>query len=316
MFFSIIIPVFNRPDEIVELLESISLQENILFEVIVVEDGSTLTCKERIAPFNERINLSYVFQENTGQGFARNRGISLAKGDFFIFFDSDCVLPKGYLVKLYRAIQSRNLDAFGGPDDAGEGFSAFQKAMNFSMTSFWTTGGIRGKMKDPSKFQARGFNMGFSRKVFDRVGGFIDPNMAEDIEISLRIKKAGFRLELVQEAYVFHHRKNTFVSFLRQSFQFGRNRVHISTYHPDAVQFVHVLPVLFLLGLFAIPLVSLLSPALFPILVGVYLCWGLGVVISSTWGNRSILVGTLAFVTSVGQLAAYGAGFLRQWLYK
>ncbi|HSI75924.1 MAG TPA: glycosyltransferase [Lunatimonas sp.] len=315
MFFSIIIPVFNRPDEIVELLESISLQEGVPFEVIVVEDGSTIPCKERIDPYCERINLIYVFQENTGQGYARNKGISLAKGDFFIFFDSDCVLPKGYLITLYRAILSRNLDAFGGPDDAGEGFSVFQKAMNFSMTSFWTTGGIRGKLKDPSKFQARGFNMGFSRKVFDRVGGFIDPNMAEDIEISMRIKKAGFRLELVKEAYVIHHRKNTFVSFLKQSFQFGRNRVHISTYHPDAVQFVHVLPVLFLLGLLAMPLVSLLIPALFPIFGGVYIFWGLGVLISSTLANRSILVGILAFATSVGQLAAYGAGFLRQWFY-
>lgn len=316
MFFSIIIPVYNRPDEIVELLESICLQKMVPFEVIVVEDGSSITCKEKIASFDNRLTLRYVFQENTGQGFARNKGISLAKGDFFIFFDSDCVLPRGYLAALYKAIQSRNLDAFGGPDDADMGFSALQKAMNFGMTSFWTTGGIRGKLKDPSKFQARGFNMGFSRDVFDRVGGFIDPNMAEDIEISLRIKKAGFRLELVKEAYVFHHRKNTFLSFLKQSFQFGRNRVHISKYHPDAVQLVHLLPGLFLLGLLAMPFVLFLSPTVFSILAAVYIGWGVGVLISSTLSYRSLQVGILALVTSMGQLGAYGAGFLKQWFFK
>ena len=316
MRFSIIIPVYNRPGEIVELLESICLQEISPLEVIIVEDGSTITCKEEIMLFTDRLNLGYVFQANTGQGFARNKGISLAKGDFFLFFDSDCVLPKGYLAALNKAIQNRRLDAFGGPDDAGEGFSPFQKAMNFSMTSFWTTGGIRGKLKDPSKFQARGFNMGFSREVFDRVGGFVDPNMAEDIEISMRIKKAGFRLELVKEAYVFHRRKNTFFSFLKQSFQFGRNRIHISTYHRDAVQFVHVLPVLFLLGLLAMPLSSLLFPPFFLALLGVYTCWGVGVLISSTIGYRSIQVGILAEDTSFGQLGGYGAGFIRQWLFR
>lgn len=316
MYFSIIIPVYNRRDEIVELLESICLQEVSPLEVIVVEDGSTLTCKEEIVPFIGRLNLRYVFQENTGQGFARNRGISLAKGDFFIFFDSDCVLPKGYILALNKAIQSRNLDAFGGPDDAGDGFSAFQKAMNFSMTSFWTTGGIRGKLKDLSKFQARGYNMGFSRAVFDRVGGFLDPNMAEDIEISMRIKKAGFRLELVKEAFVFHNRKNTFVSFLKQSFQFGRNRVHISTYHRDAVQLVHLLPVLFLLGLLSIPVVSLIVPSFPPLLPFFYVCWGVAVLVSSTLGNRSLKVGIISLATSIGQLGAYGAGFLRQWLFR
>ena len=316
MFFSIIIPVFNRPDEVVALLESICFQDIYQLEVIVVEDGSTLSCGERIASFGERLSLRYVSQENTGQGFARNHGISLARGDFFIFFDSDCVLPEGYFVALEKAIQSRNLDAFGGPDDAGAGFSAFQKAMNFSMTSFWTTGGIRGKLKNATKFQARGFNMGFSRTVFERIGGFIDPNMAEDIEISMRIKKAGFRLELVKDAYVFHHRKNTFVSFLKQSFQFGRNRVHISTYHPDAVRLVHILPALFLLGLLALPIFFLLLPSMWKIVATVYSSWGLGVLVSATLTSGSAYIGILSLVTSIGQLGAYGAGFMRQCFFR
>ena len=316
MYFSIIIPVYNRSDEIVDLLQSIQEQELGSFEVIVVEDGSSLPCKARISPFFEGLNLTYVFQENTGQGYARNHGISIAKGDFFVFFDSDCVLPPAYFTLLTKAIQSRNLDAFGGPDEAGKEFSSFQKAMNFSMTSLWTTGGIRGKIKDPAKFQARGFNMGFSREVFETVGGFIDPNRAEDIEISMRIKKAGFRLELVREAFVYHRRKNTFGSFLKQSFQFGRNRVHISTYHPEAIQLVHVLPVLFLFGLLAIPLSVYLVPGLLPFLAALYMGWGAAILVSSTVANRSIPIGLLSLATSIGQLVAYGAGFLRQLLLR
>jgi glycosyltransferase involved in cell wall biosynthesis len=314
--FSVIIPVFNRPAEILDLLESICQQEIKPFEVCVVEDGSSLPCKEQIGPYTEKLNIKYLFQENSGQGFARNKGICHANGDFFIFFDSDCVLPKQYFSALTDAIRARNLDAFGGPDDADQGFSAFQKAMNFSMTSLWTTGGIRGKLKNPAKFQARGFNMGFSREVFEKIGGFVDPNMAEDIEISMRIKKAGFRLELVKEAFVYHRRKNTFLSFLKQSYQFGRNRVHLSTYHPEAVQFVHILPVMFLAGSLAIPFLFYLFPTFSKVLAAIYIGWGAGVLVSSTTSNRSLKIGILALATSIGQLSAYGLGFLRQLLLR
>jgi glycosyltransferase involved in cell wall biosynthesis len=248
MFFSIIIPVYNRPNEIGDLLESLTLQVNKDFEVIVIEDGSKFPSEQIVTRYQEKLQISYYYQENKGQGFARNLGLSCAKGNYFVFFDSDCIIPKQYLALLYHALNERKLDAHGGPDDAGEDFTPLQKAMNFSMTSFWTTGGIRGKLKDPAKYQARGYNMGFSRKVYQEVGGFIDPNMAEDIELSIRIKKAGFKLELVKEAYVFHRRKNTYISFLRQSFQFGRNRIHVGRFHPEAVQAVHLLPLGFLLG--------------------------------------------------------------------
>ncbi|MEX2513377.1 MAG: glycosyltransferase [Cyclobacteriaceae bacterium] len=310
MYFSIIIPVYNRPDEINALLESLTRQTNQNFEVILVEDGSSVTCKEVVQGFTGALTIKYLQQENTGQGFARNHGMKVAQGDYFLFFDSDCTLPEIYLEKLHHAILVQRLDAHGGPDDAGEEFSPWQKAMNFSMTSFLTTGGIRGKLKDKSKYQARGFNMGFSRRVFEKIGGFVHPNMAEDIEISLRIKKEGFKLELVEEAFVFHRRKNTLSSFIRQGFKFGRNRVFIRRYHSDAVKWVHLLPLGFILG---IPLVLAFYfwwPLLSFFLALGYGLWLLLVFLMASLKYRSFSVGLLAILTSTGQLCGYGAGLL------
>ncbi|WP_162416066.1 glycosyltransferase [Cyclobacterium roseum] len=309
MRFSVIIPVYNRPSEVVELLESLSRQTYTDFEVLIVDDGSEITCATEVKAFKHGLDLTYHFQPNTGQGFARNKGMELARGAYFVFFDSDCVVPPDYLKILLEAIQNRSLDAHGGPDDADVSFSDWQKAMNVSMTSFLTTGGIRGKMKNPANYQARGYNMGFSREVYERLGGFIHPNMAEDIEISMRIKKAGFRLELIAEASVFHRRKNSLKSFLRQSFQFGRNRVFIRRFHPEAVKWVHLLPVLFLLGLAMIPFLFLLFPTMGLILAGLYGLWTLAVFVSAL---ESLKVGLLAILTSYGQLLGYGMGIIRE----
>ena len=287
MYFSIIIPVFNRPNEINALLESLTRQSVPNFEVILVEDGSTITCKEVMEGFSGALSIKYLLQENTGQGFARNHGMEVALGDYFLFFDSDCILPENYLEMLQQAILVRKLDAHGGPDDAGEGFTPWQKAMNFSMTSFLTTGGIRGKLKDKSKYQARGFNMGFSRRVFEEIGGFVHPNMAEDIEISLRIKKAGFKLELVEEAFVYHRRKNTFSSFVRQAFQFGRNRMFIRRYHSEAVKWVHLLPLGFLMGIPLILVLYFMYPSLSFLLALGYSVWIILVFLTATQEVRS-----------------------------
>jgi glycosyltransferase involved in cell wall biosynthesis len=172
MFFSIIIPVYNRPLEIKELLESLVSQTYKNFEIIIVEDGSLFTCEDMLGEFKSVLDLSYFFVENMGQGLARNYGMNLAKGDYFVLFDSDCIIPPKYLEVLFRALISRNLDAHGGPDAADQDFSPFQKAINYSMTSFLTTGGIRGKLKDPAKYQARGYNMGLSKLAFNKSGGF------------------------------------------------------------------------------------------------------------------------------------------------
>lgn len=316
MFFSCIIPVYNRPGELKDLLSSLLSQTYTQFEVVVVEDGSTLRCDEVVTSFSQDLSLRYFYQENTGQGFARNFGMQQAKGDFFVILDSDVLLPPTYFERLQDAIESRSLDAFGGPDAAAADFSSLQKAMDFAMTSFWTTGGIRGKLKNPAAYQARGFNMGVSREVFVRLGGFVDPNRGEDIEWSIRIKKAGFHLELVPEAFVYHKRKNTLWSFAKQGFSFGRNRVNVSRFHPEAIKLVHALPSFFLLflislgvNLFFIHL--LLIPHL--LILGV---WAFLVLAQSTWQYRSPLVGILSLGTSVVQLSGYGMGLLLELAIK
>ena len=316
MFFSCIIPVYNRPGELKDLLSSLLSQTYTQFEVLVVEDGSTLRCDEIVTSFSQSLSIRYFYQENTGQGFARNFGMQQAKGDFFVILDSDVLLPPAYFERLQEAIQARSLDAFGGPDAAAADFSPLQKAMDFAMTSFWTTGGIRGKLKNPAAYQARGFNMGVSREVFARLGGFVDPNRGEDIEWSIRIKKAGFRLELVSEAFVYHKRKNTLWSFAKQGFSFGRNRVNVSRFHPEAIKLVHALPSFFLLFLISLA-VNLLFIHLLPIphllILGV---WASLVLAQSTWQYRSPWVGILAFCTSLIQLSGYGMGLLLELAIK
>lgn len=316
MKFSVIIPVYNRPEELSELLQSITKQRGADIEVVVVEDGSKSDSRDIVDGFSTTLLIQYVAQENTGQGFARNNGMKTAVGDFFVILDSDVLLPPDYFQKLSNAIVSRGLDAFGGPDAAAGDFSALQKAMDFAMTSFWTTGGIRGKMKDPSNYQARGFNMGVSRKVFEATGGFADPNQGEDIEWSIRIKKAGFKLELIEEAFVYHKRKNTLVSFAKQAFSFGRNRVNVSRFHPGAIKVVHWLPTAFLLFSLAIPFFYFVNKLLFQLSAAIFLSWSIGVVFSSAIQNSSAKVGVLSWFTSVSQLWSYGLGLPLELLRK
>ena len=316
MFFSVVVPVYNRPNEIEELLESLVDQEYKHFEVIVVEDGSSVTCREIVESFEGKIRVTYLYQANQGQGFARNFGMENAKGDYFVLFDSDCIIPRHYLKTLEREIHDRQLDAHGGADGAAVDFSVFQKAINFSMTSFWTTGGIRGRMKNPGKYQARGYNMGFSKEVFRATKGFVDPNRAEDIELSIRIKKLGYRLELVKDAFVYHKRKNTFGSFLAQSFSFGRNRINVSRYHPGAVQLVHMLPLMFLVFFVVWLIASFFWAGIFHLGTVMFGFWTGAVFFSAGWGNQSVFVGLIAIFTSYGQIFSYGAGLLTESLIK
>lgn len=316
MFFSIIIPVYNRPNEINELLNSLINQTYKDFEVIIIEDGSHLPCDTIIANYRDAITITYIIQKNTGQGFARNNGMKIGRGDFFIMFDSDCVIPPHYLSIVAEQINLRNLDAFGGPDQADNDFSPFQKAINYSMTSLFTTGGIRGKLKDPKKFQARSFNMGISHRAFIATGGFVDPNRGEDIELSIRLRKLGFELELIKEAFVFHKRRNTFISFLNQSFSFGRNRVNVSRFHAEAIKPVHFLPLMFLIGVLLIPILYFIYIPLFYMAVLILIVWSVGVVIGSTLENKAIGIGLLSLPIAIGQLFSYGTGLAFEWIIK
>lgn len=316
MYFSVVIPVYNRPDELYEVLSSLVSQSFKDFEVIVIDDGSTISSRTVIEQFQNSLNLTYLSLPNQGQGFARNDGMKAAKGSFFIILDSDVSLPLTYLEVLKKAIHERNLDAFGGPDAASDHFGSVQKAMDFAMTSFWTTGGIRGKLKDASKFQARGFNMGVSKTVFETTGGFLDPNKGEDIEWSIRIKKAGYKLELVEEAFVYHKRKSTLKAFAKQAFSFGRNRVNVSRYHPEAIKAVHLLPSFFLLFSVGTLISGVLKLEIFPFLVSLLAIWSIAVLVSSTNKYKSLLVGFYSLITSFTQLWSYGLGLLVELVKK
>jgi|AntRauTorcE11897_2_1112592.scaffolds.fasta_scaffold01682_1 glycosyltransferase involved in cell wall biosynthesis len=314
MFFSIIVPVYNRPQEIRELLESLTRQSFTNFEVVIVEDGSLEKCKAIVESFNEFLNITYFYIPNGGQGFARNYGMEKASGDYFVLFDSDCIIPPEYLSVLAPVLEERSLDAHGGPDAAQDNFSNLQQAINYSMTSALTTGGIRGKTKDRSNYQARGYNMGLSRKAFKTTGGFVDPNKGEDIELSIRIKKSDLKLELVEEAFVYHKRRNTLFSFFKQSFSFGQNRVNVSRYHSNAIKTVHLLPSFFLLYTLFVLIYASFGKPYGQVFFGSLISWSVLILLHAAWTTRSLPVALLSVITSFGQLSAYGLGLISEYI--
>ena len=306
---SLVIPVYNRPDEIVELLESISQQGDTDFEVIVVEDGSTRTCKEEIAPFADKFKLQYFFKENSGPGPSRNYGVQHASGDYVIVLDSDCILPADYMRVVRQHLDNEQIDAFGGPDKAHASFTTLQKAINYSMTSFLTTGGIRGGMKNVNKFHPRSFNMGVRTEVWNKLGGFSRMRYGEDIDFSIRLKEAGYKVVLMPDAWVWHKRRNTLKSFFNQVFHFGQARICLYRLHPDTLKLVHLFPSAFVVGvvllLVAAPFTYALS--LIPIFLLALLLF-----LDSLRLNKSFKVAALSIVTAFTQQFGYGLGFLRE----
>ena len=222
MFFSIIIPLYNRPQEIGELLVSLTRQSYTNFEVLIIEDGSTLDAREVIATYSQKLNVRYFYKQNAGQGFARNYGFERAEGDYFIIFDSDCLIPENYLETVNNALAKNWLDAYGGPDAAHENFTDIQKAISYAMTSPFTTGGIRGNKKHVGTFHPRSFNMGVSKAAWQKSGGFLLTRLGEDIEYSIRIQKNGFKIGLIPDAVVYHKRRTSFTQFYKQLHFFGR----------------------------------------------------------------------------------------------
>lgn len=310
--YSVIIPVYNRPEEVSELLESLLHQSRKNFEVLLIEDGSSVRCDhvaERYQPF---LNIRYFFKQNEGPGPARNFGFVSAAGEYFIIFDSDCILPPEYFEVVDAALSASGFDAWGGPDRAHNTFTAVQRAMGYTMSSVLTTGGIRGGQKRVGLFQPRSFNMGISRKVFEVTGGFRFDRHAEDIEFSIRIRKAGFRVGLIPEAFVFHKRRTSLGQFFRQVSDFGKGRVLIGSVHQGEVKLTHWFPSLFLLSLLLLCLSPLISFNLF--LTGL-LCFSaylMAVFFHSFWVNRSLTVALLSVPSAVVQLSGYGFGFLKQ----
>lgn len=312
MKYSVIIPVYNRPDEVAELLESLSAQRGGNFEVVIVEDGSTVPCREETERAAARgLDVKYFFKENEGRSIARNYGMERATGDYFVFFDSDCVIPPDYFVRLDAALARTPLDCYGGADAAHESFSDTQKAINYSMTSFLTTGGIRGGKVRLEKFVPRTFNMGFSRAVYERVRGFREM-FSEDIDMSTRIRLAGFSVGFVDDP-VWHKRRVDFAKFFRQVYVFGMSRVTLKLLYPDSLKAVHLLPAVAVVGGIALIVLGFtVSPWFFAVL-GAYL---LGVLIGALVATRSVKIAVLAVPAAVIQLGGYGTGFLKAWFTK
>ncbi|MEQ9007111.1 MAG: glycosyltransferase, partial [Ekhidna sp.] len=248
--YSIIIPVYNRANEVEELLDSLSRQAFSDFEVLIIEDGSNMTCKAVVTKFSSKINVKYFFKENTGQGFSRNYGAKEANGQWLIFFDSDCVIPPEYLSNLDNLVADNpETKAYCGPDGAGKDFSLLQRAISYSMTSFLTTGGIRGsKLKVDQEAHLRSYNLVIEKGVFDELGGFKKTNMGEDMELSYRFRNAGYRALISDQLLVYHKRRNTLSSFYRQIFSFGRTRIQLKVDYGIPIKLPHIFPSLFSVG--------------------------------------------------------------------
>ncbi|GAB3885030.1 glycosyltransferase [Spirosoma agri] len=311
MFFSVIIPIFNRPDELRELLVSLTRQTYTNFEVVVVEDGSTIKSDGVVDLFTNQLAIRYFFKENSGQGFTRNSGFERASGDYFVIFDSDALIPPHYFATVNQRLQTDWLDAYGGPDAAHPDFTPVQKAISYSMTSPFTTGGIRGSKKNlGGTYHPRSFNMGLSRQVWETIGGYRLSRMGEDIEFAIRIIENNFRTGLIPDAFIYHKRRTSFGQFFRQLRFFGRARINISRYYPNELKFVHAIPALFTLFVFSIPLWALISPILFWLAVSVVVLIALLIFIDATRKERSMKIGLLSVRAAFTQLIGYGVGFL------
>ncbi|MEX1239119.1 MAG: glycosyltransferase [Cyclobacteriaceae bacterium] len=310
--YSVIIPVYNRPTEVRELLESLLTQTRKEFEIIIVEDGSTVTCEEVIKEFEKKLAIRYYYKSNGGPGPARNFGFAHARGDYLVVFDSDCIVPPAYFEHVDQALKTDTWDAWGGPDRAHESFTIPQRAMAYTMSSIFTTGGIRGGKKMLGWFQPRSFNMGISKTVFEVTEGFRFDRYAEDIEFSIRMKKAGFRIGLIPDAFVFHKRRTNFFQFFKQVFNFGKGRALIGRVHPEEVKITHWFPAFFAFGTLILPLLLPVSPWLFRIALGLSVFYLLAIFIHSLVLNRHAGVAFLSVISALLQLWGYGLGFVSE----
>ncbi len=308
MYFTIIVPVYNRPDEVHDLLTSLAKQTYTKpFEVLIVEDGSTVDCKNEVKMFEDFLSISYYYKSNSGPGDSRNYGMRRAKGDYFLILDSDCILPDDYLTQVETSLDGEYVDCFGGVDGAMEGFSDLQKAINFAMTSFLTTGGVRGGSEKLGKFQPRSFNMGISRKAFEASGGFGRIHPGEDPDLSIRLWKLGFQTHLFSNVMVYHKRRISWKKYFIQVNKFGKVRPILDRWHPKYYKFTFWLPSLFVLGFIAAIGLTFVG---FPYLLALFGFYFLLCFISSTMQNHSVKVGLMSIWAVLIQFFGYGTGYL------
>ena len=307
--YSVIIPVYNRPDEVDELLESLSHQTLKDFEVLVVEDGSSVPCKEVTDKYRLSMEVRYYAKPNSGPGQTRNYGAERSRGEYLLILDSDCILPEGYLQAVEAELEREPADAFGGPDRAHASFTPVQKAINYAMTSFFTTGGIRGGKKKMDKFYPRSFNMGVRADVYKALGGFSNMRFGEDIDFSIRIFKNGYRCRLFPGAWVWHKRRTDFRKFFKQVHNSGIARINLYKKYPESLKLVHLLPAVFTVGVVLVLLASLVCPWSLLLL----LMFALVIFLDSSLRNRSVWIGVLSVGAAFIQLTGYGSGFLCAW---
>lgn len=310
--YSVVIPVYNRPQEVEELLASLVVQSRQQFEVIIVEDGSSIPSDKVVAAYSNRLPITYYTKPNSGPGPTRNFGFAHARGEYFVVFDSDCIIPPDYFKAVDEALAQHGWDAWGGPDRAHEQFTVLQRAMGYTMSSVLTTGGIRGGKKHLGWFQPRSFNMGISREVYRQTQGFRFDRFAEDIEFSIRMKNAGYKVGLIPDAFVYHKRRTTLGQFYRQVFNFGRGRVLVGRAYPTEVKLTHWFPTLFMLGMLTLLVLPFISLTLFGIGAAGLCTYLVAIFIHAALQSHSLAVAAWAVPAALMQLCGYGAGFLRE----
>lgn len=307
--FSFIIPVYNRPDEIEELLQSfVKLHTSTNYEIVIIEDGSTITSKNVVETYKSKLNISYYFKKNSGPGDSRNFGMQHAKGNYFIILDSDCILPENYLSAVEKSLKANYVDCFGGPDAAHKSFTNLQKAINFSMTSFITTGGIRGNKKSINKFQPRSFNMGISKAAFIASKGFGRIHPGEDPDLSIRLWHLGFKTRLMPEAFVYHKRRISWHKFYKQVYKFGLVRPILNVWHPSTKKITYWFPTLFCIG-FVIALTLLFFNIKWGIIA--YILYFVMTFITALVVTKNGIVSILSLMAISVQFFGYGYGFLK-----
>jgi glycosyltransferase involved in cell wall biosynthesis len=309
-YFSIIIPVYNRPEEIDELLHSLTNQYYTNdYEVVIVEDGSERDCKAIVDKYRNELNIKYLRKHNTGAGLSRNFGMKNASGNYFIILDSDVIVPPAYLRTVTTELDKFPAGAYGGPDRAHPSFSIFQKAVNYSMTSLLTTGGLRGN-KRYKDFQLRSFNMGISKEAFLKTGGFSNRKTGEDIELSLRLRQSGYHIAYLDDAFVYHKRRSSIPAFFQQTYRFGKERPSLIRNNGDKFKLTYLFPTIFITGLI-IALAGLFTGFYLP--AKLYSLYFILIFIDSSIRNHSLLTGILSILTTLIQFTGYGVGFCVGW---
>lgn len=311
--YSFVIPVYNRPEEIGELLQSMEhLDFQGTFEIVIVEDGSTISSKGIVGKYSKNLNINYFQKPNSGPGDSRNFGMGSANGNYFLILDSDVVLPSNYLKEVDKALQEDFVDCFGGPDAAHQNFTPVQKAINYAMTSLFTTGGIRGNKKGRGKFQPRSFNMGLSKKAFEASGGFGKIHPGEDPDLALRLQKMGIETQLFADAFVYHKRRINWKKFYQQVYKFGTVRAILNKWHPGSKKITYWFPALFCFGLLVALLLLVLGKEF---LIFAYLGYFIVILLDASVQNNSLKIGFYSVLASLVQFVGYGLGFCRSTYY-